>query len=437
VPRVSDLSRFRCLSTSNQTFLRAEEWDVRGKTSRIKAARSRCAAPGTTGRRAPCAARSRCPLLHAVAPRSGTCLDKCPRWRVLLQSYCQWQACTYTRERNACGGRGTALAAGLPCGPFHTHAPSPRCPSPGGGAAMEDFGQRVDLTARIREVLLNYPEGTSILKEVCGTVTQQDGRSSGPSAAGASTLALSVPAARQQHSRAMSDLICCYSRWPPLAASATLGRGGYAPPRSCAKTRTTRGRRASRLSTTAAASQQARQKLGRCACMQQRPRQTRWQRQWLERRVRDATERGAPASRPRPLLRPAPPRAQTTYWVPGWLRSRGRPFWRSTMACSQSATLRASAAWATARSAARPARRGASGEQPREGWQRDGAMQPRHMRWRCTALGHACCHTAAASAHACSQPSPVRRCQGGVERGLPCDWCAGAKGCIVLRRPTA
>jgi hypothetical protein len=33
---------------------------------------------------------------------------------------------------------------------------------------MEDFGQRVDLTARIREVLLNYPEGTSILKEVTG-----------------------------------------------------------------------------------------------------------------------------------------------------------------------------------------------------------------------------------------------------------------------------
>lgn len=31
---------------------------------------------------------------------------------------------------------------------------------------MEDFGQRVDLTARIREVLLNYPEGTSLLKEL-------------------------------------------------------------------------------------------------------------------------------------------------------------------------------------------------------------------------------------------------------------------------------
>ena len=29
-----------------------------------------------------------------------------------------------------------------------------------------DFGQKVDLTARIREILLNYPEGTSILKEV-------------------------------------------------------------------------------------------------------------------------------------------------------------------------------------------------------------------------------------------------------------------------------
>ncbi|GIL85243.1 hypothetical protein Vretifemale_13855, partial [Volvox reticuliferus] len=30
----------------------------------------------------------------------------------------------------------------------------------------QDFGQKVDLTARIREILLNYPEGTSILKEI-------------------------------------------------------------------------------------------------------------------------------------------------------------------------------------------------------------------------------------------------------------------------------
>ena len=32
--------------------------------------------------------------------------------------------------------------------------------------AWSDFGQKVDLTARIREILLNYPEGTSILKEL-------------------------------------------------------------------------------------------------------------------------------------------------------------------------------------------------------------------------------------------------------------------------------
>ncbi|KAL9266715.1 Sacsin-like protein, partial [Drosera capensis] len=31
---------------------------------------------------------------------------------------------------------------------------------------LEDFGQKVDLTRRIREVLLNYPEGTTILKEL-------------------------------------------------------------------------------------------------------------------------------------------------------------------------------------------------------------------------------------------------------------------------------
>lgn len=30
----------------------------------------------------------------------------------------------------------------------------------------EDFGQKVDLTARLREILVNYPEGTSILKEL-------------------------------------------------------------------------------------------------------------------------------------------------------------------------------------------------------------------------------------------------------------------------------
>ena len=30
----------------------------------------------------------------------------------------------------------------------------------------EDFGQKVDLTQRIREVLQNYPEGTTILKEL-------------------------------------------------------------------------------------------------------------------------------------------------------------------------------------------------------------------------------------------------------------------------------
>ncbi|KAI4965975.1 hypothetical protein ZWY2020_047275 [Hordeum vulgare] len=31
---------------------------------------------------------------------------------------------------------------------------------------LEDFGQRVDLTRRIREVLANYPEGTTALREL-------------------------------------------------------------------------------------------------------------------------------------------------------------------------------------------------------------------------------------------------------------------------------
>ncbi|KAM0836846.1 hypothetical protein ACQ4PT_062049 [Festuca glaucescens] len=36
----------------------------------------------------------------------------------------------------------------------------------GGGMLLEDFGQRVDLTRRIREVLANYPEGTTALREL-------------------------------------------------------------------------------------------------------------------------------------------------------------------------------------------------------------------------------------------------------------------------------
>ncbi|KAH6783246.1 zinc finger protein [Perilla frutescens var. hirtella] len=36
----------------------------------------------------------------------------------------------------------------------------------GGPILLEDFGQKVDLTRRIREVLLNYPEGTTVLKEL-------------------------------------------------------------------------------------------------------------------------------------------------------------------------------------------------------------------------------------------------------------------------------
>lgn len=41
-------------------------------------------------------------------------------------------------------------------------------PSPATESAilLEDFGQKVDLTRRIREVLLNYPEGTTVIKEL-------------------------------------------------------------------------------------------------------------------------------------------------------------------------------------------------------------------------------------------------------------------------------
>ncbi|XP_047319790.1 sacsin isoform X2 [Impatiens glandulifera] len=37
---------------------------------------------------------------------------------------------------------------------------------PSASPLLEDFGQKVDLTRRIREVLLNYPEGTTVLKEL-------------------------------------------------------------------------------------------------------------------------------------------------------------------------------------------------------------------------------------------------------------------------------
>ncbi|XAR63999.1 hypothetical protein NMG60_11024177 [Bertholletia excelsa] len=43
----------------------------------------------------------------------------------------------------------------------------PLSPEMGGDSLLlEDFGQKVDLTRRIREVLLNYPEGTTVLKEL-------------------------------------------------------------------------------------------------------------------------------------------------------------------------------------------------------------------------------------------------------------------------------
>ena len=58
------------------------------------------------------------------------------------------------------------------------------CVAPGGAMAepddataadaWSDFGQKVDLTARLREILLNYPEGTSILKELVQNAVRRD-----------------------------------------------------------------------------------------------------------------------------------------------------------------------------------------------------------------------------------------------------------------------
>ncbi|CAK7337978.1 unnamed protein product [Dovyalis caffra] len=45
-------------------------------------------------------------------------------------------------------------------------SPSPSLSPESSSILLEDFGQKVDLTRRIREVLLNYPEGTTVLKEL-------------------------------------------------------------------------------------------------------------------------------------------------------------------------------------------------------------------------------------------------------------------------------
>ncbi len=42
-------------------------------------------------------------------------------------------------------------------------------------AVWDDFGQKVDLTARLREILANYPEGTSILKELVQNAVRVSG----------------------------------------------------------------------------------------------------------------------------------------------------------------------------------------------------------------------------------------------------------------------
>ena len=36
-------------------------------------------------------------------------------------------------------------------------------------SGLSDFGQQVDLTSRIREILRGYPEGTPLLKELLGS----------------------------------------------------------------------------------------------------------------------------------------------------------------------------------------------------------------------------------------------------------------------------
>ena len=41
--------------------------------------------------------------------------------------------------------------------------------------STEDFGQKVDLSVRIREILRNYPEGLSILKELIQNADDANG----------------------------------------------------------------------------------------------------------------------------------------------------------------------------------------------------------------------------------------------------------------------
>ena len=42
--------------------------------------------------------------------------------------------------------------------------------------STDDFGQKVDLSVRIREILRNYPEGLSILKELIQNADDANGK---------------------------------------------------------------------------------------------------------------------------------------------------------------------------------------------------------------------------------------------------------------------
>ena len=76
--------------------------------------------------------------------------------------------------------------------------------------AWADFGQHVTLTARIREILLNYPEGTSVFKELVQV------QAIWPCMHGihdVSSIPIALPAAAHP--------ACCSTAWTPSVPSQT------------------------------------------------------------------------------------------------------------------------------------------------------------------------------------------------------------------------
>ena len=75
-------------------------------------------------------------------------------------------------------------------------------------SSADDFGQKIDLTVRIREILRNYPEGLSILKELLQNADD----------AGARTVRFCVAEARVAAPASPNDALTGATKGPSLLA---------------------------------------------------------------------------------------------------------------------------------------------------------------------------------------------------------------------------